>query len=80
VGERFARLLPKQLRRKRSGKVGGRWYVNETYLKVKGNGGYLYRAIDRSGDLVDSKFVSLAKQRPQFIIRVQALQASFHAR
>jgi DDE domain len=47
--ERFAPLLPKQLRRKRSGKVGGRWYVNETYLKVKGNGGYLYRAIDRSG-------------------------------
>jgi putative transposase len=52
--ERFAPLLTKQLRRKRSGKVGSRWYVDETYLKVKGKWCYLYRAIDRNGNLVDS--------------------------
>ena len=51
---RFAPLLAEQLRRKRKGKVGRRWYVDETYLKVKGKWCYLYRAIDREGNLVDS--------------------------
>lgn len=52
--ERFAPLVAEQLRRKRKGKVGRRWYVDETYLKVKGKWCYLYRAIDREGNLVDS--------------------------
>ena len=34
--------------------MGRRWYVDETYLKVKGKWCYLYRAIDREGNLVDS--------------------------
>jgi putative transposase len=52
--ERFAPLLAEHLRRKRKGKAGRRWYVGETYLKVKGKWCYLYRAIDREGNLVDS--------------------------
>ena len=52
--ERFAPLLAEQLRRRRKGKVSRRWYVDETYLKVKGKWCYLYRAIDRNGNLVDS--------------------------
>jgi transposase-like protein len=52
--ERFAPLLAEHLRRKRTGKMGRRWYVDETYLKVKGKWCYLYRAIDREGNLVDS--------------------------
>src|SRR4051795_10037881 len=52
--ERFAPLLADQIRRKRKGKVGRRWYVDETYGKVNGNWCYLYRAIDRNGNLVDS--------------------------
>jgi putative transposase len=40
--------------RKRKGKVGRRWYVDETYIRVKGKWCYLYRAIDREGNLVDS--------------------------
>jgi putative transposase len=51
---RFAPLLAEQLRRRRKGKVGCRWYVDETYLKVKGKWSYLYRAIDSAGNLVDS--------------------------
>jgi transposase-like protein len=51
---RFAPLLAEQLRRRRKGKVGCRWYVDETYLKVKGKWSYLYRAIDGAGNLVDS--------------------------
>jgi putative transposase len=52
--ERFAPMLTERLRRKRKGKAGRRWYVDETYLKVKGKWCYLYRAIDREGNLVDS--------------------------
>ncbi len=52
--ERFAPLLVEKLRRKRKGKVGRRWYVDETYVKIKGKWCYLYRAIDRKGNLVDS--------------------------
>jgi len=34
-------------------RAGRSWYCDETYLKVKGRGVYLYRAIDRNGNLVD---------------------------
>ena len=29
------------------------WYVDETYIKVKGNWRYLYRAVDRDGKVLD---------------------------
>ena len=45
--------LAETLRRRRRGKVGRSWHVEETYLKVQGRWVYLYRAIDRSGALVD---------------------------
>jgi putative transposase len=48
--------LAEELRRKRRGKVGGSWYVDETYLKVDGRWCYVYRAIDSTGALVDVLF------------------------
>jgi putative transposase len=33
--------------------LGESWYADETYIKVQGRWCYLYRAIDRSGALVD---------------------------
>src|ERR671929_1536642 len=59
VREWEAKLTPalaEQLRRRRKGKVGRSWHVDETYLKVGGRWCYLYRAIDRSGALVDVMF------------------------
>src|SRR4051794_11981609 len=59
VREWEAKLTPalaEDLRRRRRGKVGRSWYVDETYLKVQGRWCYLYRAIDRSGALVDVMF------------------------
>jgi putative transposase len=41
------------LRRRRKGRVGKSWYVDETYIRVNGRWCYLYRAIDRFGALVD---------------------------
>src|SRR5215211_3796846 len=58
VREWEAKLTPalaEDLRR-RHGKAGRSWYVDETYLKVQGRWCYLYRAIDRSGALVDVLF------------------------
>src|SRR5918911_1525726 len=52
--ERFAPLLTERLRARRRGKAGRSWYVDETYIKVHGRWCYLYRAIDRNGNLVDS--------------------------
>ena len=54
---KLAPVLAGELRRRRRGKGGaGRrsWFVDETYLKVRGRWAYLYRAIDRNGDLVDA--------------------------
>jgi putative transposase len=51
-----AKLTPalgENLRRRRKGKVGRSWYVDETYIRVRGGWRYLYRAIDRAGALVD---------------------------
>jgi putative transposase len=51
---RFAPLVTEQLRARRKGKVGRSWYTDETYVKVGGKWCYLYRAIDRDGNLVDT--------------------------
>jgi transposase-like protein len=56
-----AKLLPvmgDELRKRRHGTwrgAGISWYVDETYLKVRGRWCYLYRAIDRDGNLIDAR-------------------------
>jgi putative transposase len=50
---KLAPLLSDTLRKRRRGAVGNSWYVDETYVKVQGTWHYLYRAIDRDGNLVD---------------------------
>jgi putative transposase len=52
---RFAPLISDKLRTTRRGQAGKSWYVDETYIKVHGKWCYLYRAIDRDGNLVDSR-------------------------
>src|SRR3954467_3591318 len=51
---RFAPLLADQVRRRRKGKVSRCWYVDEPYLKVSGRWCYLYRAMDKQGQRIDS--------------------------
>ena len=50
---KLSATLAESLRRRRRGKAGRSWYVDETYIKVHGHWRYLCRAIDRSGALVD---------------------------
>jgi putative transposase len=52
---KFAPLIINVLRKKRCGKSEPSWYVDETYVKVAGKWCYLYRAIDKTGDLVDCR-------------------------
>ena len=47
-------LLQRFHQRKRA--VTGRWHVDETYIKVRGQWMYLYRAIDSRGDTVEFHF------------------------
>jgi putative transposase len=47
-------LLERFNRRKRA--VSRKWHVDETYLKVRGQWMYLYRAIDSNGDTVEFWF------------------------
>lgn len=51
---RFAPMVSELLRAKRRGQAGRSWYIDETYVKVSGRWCYLYRAIDRDGNLLDS--------------------------
>ena len=65
-----AKLTPalgENLRRRRKGKVGRSWYVDETYIRVRGGWRYLYRAIDRAGALVD---VMLSEHRRQGLLSI----------
>ena len=39
--------------RSQRGPLGGRWRVDETYIKVGGRWRYLFRAIDEHGQIVD---------------------------
>ena len=49
---RFLPLLEKVFR-KHKRPVGVSWRMDETYIKVKGEWKYLYRAVDKAGDTVD---------------------------
>jgi transposase-like protein len=49
------RLVPLISKRYRKSKpaVGARWRIDETYIKIKGQWRYLYRAVDSEGNTVD---------------------------
>jgi len=49
---KLLQVLEKEFRRLKR-KVGRSWRMDETYLKVRGEWKYLYRAVDKAGDIVD---------------------------
>jgi transposase-like protein len=50
--QRFTPLLAEAARPCRHA-VGGRWFVDETYVKVAGRWRYVYRAVDQFGQVID---------------------------
>ncbi len=76
---RFAPRLADRLRAKRRGQAGGRWHVDETYVKVNGTWCSRYRAIDREGNRVEAL---LSEQRDMAAAQrffTHALEATGHA-
>ncbi len=53
--------------RKRKAPVGVRWRLEETYVKVKGQHRYLYRAVDKGGNRMD--FLLTARRDPAAALR-----------
>ena len=49
---KFTPIMEQEFR-KRKKPVGKRWRMDETYIKVKGQWRYLYRAVDKEGKTVD---------------------------
>jgi len=49
---KFSPMIEKEFRKKKR-QVGKRWRMDETYIKVKGEWRYLYRAVDKEGNTVD---------------------------
>jgi putative transposase len=49
----FGVELGLKLRKKRFGLAGKKWHIDATYIRVEGKWCYLYRAIDKAGNLVD---------------------------
>jgi IS6 family transposase len=57
--QRFTPILADAARPCRH-RVGGHWFVDETYVKVSGTWRYVYRAVDQYGQVID---VFLSKKR-----------------
>ena len=72
---RFLPLLEKVFR-KHKRPVGSSWRMDETYIKVKGDWKYLYRAVDKQGKTVD--FLLTAKRDKAAALRFfdKAMQAN----
>ena len=58
----YAPLLEESFRQRHKKPVGSNWRMDETYIKVKGDWHYLYRAVDKEGNTID---FMLSKNRDQ---------------
>ncbi len=50
---KFTPPLEAAFRKGRKPPVGGSWRMDETYIKIKGQWNYLYRAVDKAGQTID---------------------------
>jgi len=50
---KYAPLLELQFQSKHKRPIGFSWRMDETYIKIKGEWHYLYRAVDKEGNTVD---------------------------
>ena len=49
----YAEKFASKLNKHRKNRYNKTWYVDETYIKVKGKWCYLYRAINKQGETID---------------------------
>ena len=72
-GFKFTPLLEKEFR-KRKKCVGRRWRMDETYIKVKGQWRYLYRAVDKEGNTVDFLLTKRRKRMSAQSFLIKAIE------
>ncbi len=69
---KFAPLMDKNFR-KRMRSVGSSWRMDETYIKVKGEWKYLYRAVDKAGNTVDFLLTRTRSKRAAQLFLIKAI-------
>jgi len=57
-GVNYARRL-----RRRRGRMGDRWYLDEVFVEIQGRLLYLWRAVDEDGDVIDILLQSRRNRR-----------------
>ncbi|EBP5751032.1 IS6 family transposase, partial [Salmonella enterica] len=72
---RLVPLLDKVFRRHKRA-VGRRWRMDETYIKIKGQWKYLYRAVDTAGQTID--FLLTAKRDAASALRFFRKAIRYH--
>jgi putative transposase len=50
--QKFAADYARRLR-KRQGRLGDSWHVDELFVRINGQQQYLWRAVDQDGDVID---------------------------
>ena len=74
---RLVPLLDKVFRRHKRA-VGHRWRMDETYIKIKGQWKYLYRAVDTAGQTID--FLLTAKRDATAALRFFRKAIRYHGK
>ncbi|WP_245502876.1 IS6 family transposase [Rhizobium ruizarguesonis] len=51
--EKFGRAFANEIRRRSSGRLGDKWYLDETIVSIRGRKHWLWRAVDQDGFVLD---------------------------
>ena len=70
---KFTPLLEKEFR-KRKKSIGKRWKMDETYVKVRGQWCYLYRAVDKQGNTIDFLLTKRRKRMSAQSFLIKAIE------
>lgn len=70
---KFTPFVEQQFR-KRKKLVGKRWRMDETYIRVKGQWRYLYRAVDKQGNTVDFMLTKKRQRLSAHRFLIRAIQ------
>ncbi|GHO58297.1 hypothetical protein KSB_67720 [Ktedonobacter robiniae] len=62
--------------KRRRGKTGDKWYLDEVFLKINGKPHYLWRAVDQEGTVLDILVQSRRNKNAAKVRRFGAYQIS----
>ena len=66
----YAPQLEASFRKRCKRPVGRSWRMDETYIKVKGNWVYLYRAVDKEGQTIDFMLSLTLRTAPCLLTKI----------